>query len=398
MVININQEMREETLKLWKEYLLSEVAEDLLMGEVKDHLYVDGLNYKELYQKGERYLIESVVKTAFEDSIEYAASALMDEPDEFMPYSELAQLMSKDEIIDHLFVLIVSCVKRYSVNEIMKNPYYLTIKLGGKYTKEHIVLTDNDYLAGEFIQTYHDEFDKNNPFIYGTAGFFDQKIQFPVLLENGTVWMSVVLSETQSMEEPLSKAHGHVITYGLGLGYFSFMASEKEEVDSVTVVEMNPKMISLFKEKLLPQFPNKEKIHICEANALDYVELQEDGQYDYAFSDFWAGLSDGLFLYLDFLARTGRFKKTVHDYWIENSIVEYYFRPIIMQFFMSEILNRTVHLYDANRKVRVIQKAFYDYLREVKGTLNTKDDLYELLETSKLVHIVRSFAIGTRVK
>lgn len=87
------------------------------------------------------------------------------------------------------------------------------------------------------------------------------------------------------------------------------MASEKEEVESVTVVEMNRDVISLFKRNILPQFPNKEKIRIIEADAFAFIEKQEDGIYDTAFSDFWSGVDDGLDLYLRFMAKTARFAK-----------------------------------------------------------------------------------------
>lgn len=89
--------------------------------------------------------------------------------------------------------------------------------------------------------------------------------------------MSVVLSEIESMKEPLERAAGKVITYGLGLGYYTFMASEKEDVESVTVVELNPHMISLFKKKLLPHFPHKEKVHIIEGDALVYIKSRKTG-------------------------------------------------------------------------------------------------------------------------
>lgn len=71
--------------------------------------------------------------------------------------------------------------------------------------------------------------------------------------------MSLVMSEIESMEEPLRLARGKVITYGLGLGYYAFMAAQKETVDSVTIVEMNPSIIKIFNDVLLPQFPHKEK-------------------------------------------------------------------------------------------------------------------------------------------
>lgn len=90
---------------------------------------------------------------------------------------------------------------------------------------------------------------------------------------------------------------------------------------------MNRDVISLFKRNILPQFPNKEKIRIIEADAFAFIEKQEDGSYDTAFSDFWSGVDDGLDLYLRFMAKTARFSKTKHSYWIETCFMEYFSVP-----------------------------------------------------------------------
>jgi predicted methyltransferase len=77
--------------------------------------------------------------------------------------------------------------------------------------------------------------------------------------------MTLLPNETVTTKPAIDKAHGKVLTYGLGLGYFAFMASAKHEVDSVTIVERSADVIELFKTWLLPYFPNKDKIRIvCE--------------------------------------------------------------------------------------------------------------------------------------
>ena len=65
---------------------------------------------------------------------------------------------------------------------------------------------------------------------------------------------------TEDSWPALKKAHGRVLTFGLGLGYFTYHAAENPEVESVTVVDISPDVIALFKEQILPQFPHKEKV------------------------------------------------------------------------------------------------------------------------------------------
>ncbi|SFS94039.1 hypothetical protein [Paenibacillus sp. 453mf] len=58
----------------------------------------------------------------------------------------------------------------------------------------------------------------------------------------------------ETMKEPVEAAFGNALTFGLGLGYYAYMVSEKDNVKSVTVVEANEHVIRLLKEHILPQY------------------------------------------------------------------------------------------------------------------------------------------------
>lgn len=150
-------------------------------------------------------------------------------------------------------------------------------------------------------------------------GFFEEEYVFPVVKQSGREWMLITPNEIETMREPVARAFGHVITYGLGLGYFAFMASEKEEVRSVTVVERDESVIRLFKKHILPLFPNKEKINIVLADALEFAK--GDYRADFVFADIWHDPSDGCDLYLKLKA----LEKDGIDYayWIEDTIKLY---------------------------------------------------------------------------
>ena len=95
--------------------------------------------------------------------------------------------------------------------------------------------------------------DLNNIAHFYTIGRF----YFPAVLENGNEWMTVTPNEVETMKEAISQARGRVAAYGLGLGYFAFMASEKSDVTGVTVIERDEQAIRLFEEEILPQFPHR---------------------------------------------------------------------------------------------------------------------------------------------
>ncbi len=390
MYIVRNTEMKEAITGLWQKYLLSITAGDIMLGEVADQLYVSDLNFKKLLQQGEGALLEAVVDTGFGDTIDDTVENFIDNPEGLKPYSELLDFYTPDDLWEALFQEIKKHTHYYDAASVTKSPYYKRVH-APTATAGAITLGTADYLGGEFFQTYHRGFSAEDPFGYADIGFFESKVRFPVLLEQGNVWMSVVMSEIESMEEPIAAAHGKVITYGLGLGYYAFMAAAKDDVESVTVVEMNPQVISLFEKNLLNQFPHPEKIHIVQADALEFIDAQKDGEYDVAFSDFWAGVTDGLDLYMKFMPKTLRFQKTRHDYWIETCFMEYYFRPTMMKVLMEKGLGRKVQLPDMGKKERNICRRFEEFLWKWDARIETVEDLYEILDTPSVIGLMREF-------
>lgn len=151
-----------------------------------------------------------------------------------------------------------------------------------------------------------------------SLGYFTEEFRFPAVLENGVEWMAVKPNEIATMREPIARSRGKVVTFGLGMGYYAFHTARKEDVTSVTVVERDPAVIGLFRQHLLPQFPDREKITVVEADAFAFAERELPGLHaDTVFTDLWHDQSDGLALYL----RMRRLERLSPDssflYWIE---------------------------------------------------------------------------------
>ena len=151
-------------------------------------------------------------------------------------------------------------------------------------------------------------------------GCFRKRVEYPAVLEGGREWMTVTPNEIATMEEAVQHARGHVVAMGLGLGYFAFRASEKPEVSRVTVVERDPDVIALFKEEVLPQFPNGAKIVVEQEDAFAFAEkrLPSLGA-DFVFVDLWHDTADGAELYLR-MKKLERLTGAPFAYWIEPSI------------------------------------------------------------------------------
>ena len=152
---------------------------------------------------------------------------------------------------------------------------------------------------------------------------FKSDFIYPSICLYDTEWMSLNQHEIRTMEVPIALARGKVLTLGLGLGYYAYMVSLKEEVEEVHIVEMDLELIKLFNKYLLPLFPHPEKIHIHKADAFYFIESIKDKDYDFIFSDLWHDVSDGAPSYLKLKKHFYNFKYTQCSYWIENSIISY---------------------------------------------------------------------------
>ncbi len=161
------------------------------------------------------------------------------------------------------------------------------------------------------------------------VGYFTERFMYPAVEQDGREWMAVKPSEIETMRQPLDIVSGRVVTFGLGLGYFTFMASRKSEVETVDVVERDAEVIELFSRYILPQFPDKGKIRIIHDDAFAFMRKQMlDQGYDYAFVDLWHDTSDGLELYLKSKDEENRLRRdgatTEFLYWVERSLLSAY--------------------------------------------------------------------------
>ena len=153
-------------------------------------------------------------------------------------------------------------------------------------------------------------------------GYFARPFAYPVLTENGREWMTATPNEINTIRPMAEAAHGHVLTLGLGLGYFAFHALLNPRVERVTAVERSADAIRLFRERILPAFPRPERLTILQADAFAAAPaLYRSGQYDFVFADLWHDAADGLPMY-------ERLKQMEvpgpeYRYWIEKTL-EFY--------------------------------------------------------------------------
>lgn len=153
-------------------------------------------------------------------------------------------------------------------------------------------------------------------------GFFTEDFEFPAVLEDGNEWMTLTPVDLDTCDEAIGAAHGRVVTFGLGLGYYAYMVARKPEVESVTVVEKSEDVIRLFKTYILPQLECREKIRIVNDDAFLYAKhTMPKENFDYAFVDTWRDASDGAPMYEKMKALEHLSPNTEFSYWIENFLI-----------------------------------------------------------------------------
>lgn len=211
-------------------------------------------------------------------------------------------------------------VKMLDVEVYRNDPYYRNIRIP-EIKKGKWELKYEKYLPYEGF-VYDDMRIESDFTEIPRIGFFREEFTFPAVLENGVEWMTVSPNEVETLKTAISEAEGKVITFGLGLGYFAYMASEKENVNSITIVEKDKDVILLFKEYILPQFLHRDKVKIIHEDAFIYVEKQMSREnFDYALVDIWHDVSDGFELYLKMKKLEHFCPDTRFSYWIEDSLL-----------------------------------------------------------------------------
>lgn len=245
---------------------------------------------------------------------------LDDDFEKFFVIREFCNSLGIDEIPGRYLRRLFMLAKKLDADEFMNDAYISNVRFDD-IRRGSILLTTAEYGRGEIFQ--YDMPEITDDMIVPRLGFFTKPVKFPSLYEGVVPWVSVCPSEINSMSEQMKLAKGRVLVLGLGLGYFPYIISAKRCVESITIVELSESVISIFKEALLPHFPNAGKISIVHQDAVEYLGTVREDDFDYCFADIWEGVEDGSRYYTQIKPFEKKLTKTQFTYWIENEIKAY---------------------------------------------------------------------------
>lgn len=296
----------------------------------------------------------------------------------------------------------VSNIKELDIKDYINDRYYLDIK--PKEVK--IKMNDNSY------HLYYKYYKPFNYFLYdeikvkdkdykeiNSLGYFNTPFKYLVLDKNDETWMSIIPHEINTMKEDISKIKGNIVVYGLGLGYFIYLASLKEDVNKIIVIEKDIEIINIFNKYLLPLFNNKskDKIIILNDDAFSFNETKlVNNKYianniliNYCYIDIYHNPLDALSSYIRFIRNESKNSNITYIYWIEDSII-CYIRRIIISIFEEALSSYDDKDYiDNDDYLNNFINKLYFYLKSL--TYTSFNDVISLLSKESIKNICKNF-------
>ena len=217
--------------------------------------------------------------------------------------------------------------------------------------------------------------------------YFDEPFKYLELRQNDVTWMSVTPHEIETMKESLKEVKGNVLVLGLGIGYYPYIASLKNEVKNIDIIELDKKIIHIFKNNLLNQFEHQEKINLINEEATKYLKENNLLKYDYIFVDLWHTPEDGLALYLKISKILTSFKGQV-SYWIEESILALIRRYLIT--LIEEKLNgfsEKDYLKSENENDEIINHL---YQLSKNKNISSREEMQEFLSDESIKKLIQN--------
>ena len=218
-------------------------------------------------------------------------------------------------------------------------------------------------------------------------GCFTQQMQFPVIAEGDAVRWAVSPNQIVTTRPHVQAARGRVLVLGCGTGYYAYLASLKEDVESVTIVEKSPEVIELFARHILPQFATRDKIRIVQGDAFEYLNELNDGFYDSCFAQLWPDASDeSCELYLRLRSACRRFKRMRVRYWIEDALAAH-----LVPLAWMELVQASYKLYHIEKHdpmslpVQLEQQHQFVATLLKKETVTRPEQLDEYLDPEQLI-------------
>ena len=279
----------------------------------------------------------------------------IEKKDEEEAKKELLQAGQREFLYDNPSLFISSA-------DFKNNPYYKNIKLD-KIVSDHFsyenTLIEKNYLFN-YDSIIPDEERELKDYLRLRA--LDEDLEMIYLYEDDDSWMMCSPSESKTNDPYALKAKGKVLTFGLGIGYFVYMALLNKDVKEITVIEKSKEVIDLF-TSIYSQFPKDKKVNIINGDAFDYFNEEFLNNYDYIYVDIYKSADDGRYIINKLLEQYHPDDDKL-DFWIESSCLNPIRTLILMHY------DELVH--NMNKEVSADYQQLMTKVRKYFSKINIK--------------------------
>lgn len=260
------------------------------------------------------------------------------------------------------------------------SPYHSSIRLEGirdeHFSYETDVIRGQELFNADMIQK--DPQRELNDSMKLRA--LDRDCRALYLLQDEEDWMLDAPSEAATNDRPAARACGHVLTFGLGIGYYLFMAMRNPAVTDITVIEQSPEVIAMFRRFLQPQFPAGVPLTILQGDAFDYFRPEYLSSFDSVYVDIWKSSQDGLAI------MTRLLEQCLPDYekasfWIEDSCLETVWTLVFLHF-QELACHEAARI---NPDYEPLMKKVRSYFRSRRDTLTASTQLKDLIYDGRIL-------------
>lgn len=219
-------------------------------------------------------------------------------------------------------------------------------------------------------------------------GYFRENENYPYITRNGNFFACISAHEIISAKKMISPLSRNVCITGLSIGYLPYLAHLKSSVNTVTIIEEDDAVISLFLKEILPQFPYPEKIHVIHQDADAFLE-KNDLEYDCIIWNHYEDSMDGVLEYLKAKRCENLHKNTKFIYKMEESILSNIKSGILM-FCIREMMDDGEKIYESfieDEKSSSIMHALLPIFDSYM--IRSSKELQKLFQNKELKKIIR---------
>ncbi len=273
-------------------------------------------------------------------------------------------------------------------DDIMSNPYLHNIKIPN-IQENNICLSRKRFLPDNIVAAYNEKVRDIQTFEQINSYYIcDRPLHLPGIVEadNMVCWMTVEPFEINSFADFIKTANGNVLLLGCGLGYASYMLSLKEDVKKIVVVDNNPDVIKLFKENILCQFEQKDKIQVVESDALEYMNHTDLNSFDYVNVDIWRDTRDMLLTYLPCLEIEKMYPNVSFSYWLESEL-----KQTVQKGIMAAACDFNIEFHGL-----IIERIGQDIIE--KTPIQSRDDFIQLFQLNNFRYILYNWYIENKAE